>query len=397
MKKCNLALLAVILFLSQKPSQAETMRLAVMDLIANNVPRVEARAVTDLIRADLVDSGMFTVVERSQMDEILKEQALQQMGCTDNACAVKVGKLLSANKILIGEMSKIGGTIILTVRIVDVEKGVAEVSSTERVKSADALDVAVGSLVKRLVDTLGGKRITDLAGVLEIPENFSATDGVYSDKIVITWSPVKEADKYYVFKEIKGKYELIFTTKETAFTDKNVKYGERYYYRVRAGVFSRFSELSSTVSGMCGKSVSGYYLRGLIPGWGQLYYRNDTKGYIFLTGFAVFTGALGYSLYDYNAKKDAYDGLDAKSSKSRFDPKYNDYNKAANMAINAAGIWALWYAANWIDLLWFTKPVFADDSGSGKTGANIEINIYNRQLSNGKVDTVGVLSINCKF
>ena len=55
-----------------------------------------------------VNTGLFTVGERGEMDSILKEQGFQASGCTDIECAVKIGKLLSANKMLVGEIGKLG-------------------------------------------------------------------------------------------------------------------------------------------------------------------------------------------------------------------------------------------------------------------------------------------------
>ncbi len=394
MKFAEFTFFLLIYILPFTSLQAETMRIAVMDLKANNVPNSEAQAVTDLIRADLVDTGMFTVVERGQMNEVLKEQALQQTGCTDNACAVEVGKLLSANKILLGEISKIGSTVILTVRIVDVEKGVAEFSSTEKVKSMDVLDTAVSSLVKRLIDTIGGKRISEFAGVVEVPDRVSATEGVYKNKIVVSWNMVKNADKYYVFRSTSraGKYELVNTTSGGSFTDKDVTEGEAYYYKVRAGLFSKFGEYSTVVSGMCGKASSDFYIGWILPGWGQYYYGNTTKGLVFGTAYSASTMLLALSILSYYSAKDIYESTPSRSSKKIFDSNYDNYRRSANNLIYFGSAWIVLYAVNWVDLLWFNKPLFKEDSARIDGESYIDINIYPNPL-NGKSETVMALSV----
>jgi len=397
MKRIILLIIAIVL-IGNIPASAQKMRIAVIDLKPNNVPQTVSAAASNLIRADLVDTKMFIVVERDQMNQIFNEQSLQMTGCTDNACVVQIGKLLSANKILVGEISQIGKTVIITVRIVDVEKGVAEFSATERAKSMDNIDEAVNNLVKRLIDTIGGKRITDFAGVLEAPENISASDDDYTNKVIVKWSGVKQADKYYVFKakSSKDKFELVYSTEGTSFEDKDLKPGETYYYKVRSGLYSRFSEFSNTVSGSTLNPVTQTYVRGIIPGLGQIYSGNDTKGKIFLSGFVLSTGFLGYSIYDYKKKKDEYNSVKPYSPPNEFNSKYDAYKKAANIAIFSVTLWAVIYVANWVDLLNFNEPRYSGDSGK-QTGGYIDFKIFNGNEMNGKFERKVMLSVNYNF
>lgn len=136
---------------------AEPMRIVVINLKADGVADRTARTVSNMLRTEFINLGEFTVVERSQMDAILKEQGLQQTGCTDQECAVQLGRLMSARKILIGEVSPMGKSIIMTVRIVDVEKGFSEFAATEKAKSEDVLDIAVGSISRKIASRIKGE------------------------------------------------------------------------------------------------------------------------------------------------------------------------------------------------------------------------------------------------
>ncbi len=106
---------------ANEEKHAERVRIAVMDLRAEGVSAKTSRVVTNMLRTNLINLKKFTIVERSQMDLILKEQGFQQTGCTDQDCAVQIGKVLSVRKILIGELSSIGSSLMMTIRIVDVE------------------------------------------------------------------------------------------------------------------------------------------------------------------------------------------------------------------------------------------------------------------------------------
>lgn len=269
---------------------SDKLRLAIIDLQAKGVSRVVGVAVTDLIRSDMVDTGRFTIVERSQMDAILKEQGLQQTGCTDSSCAVQMGKMLSASKVLIGEINQLGQDFIITVRIVDVEKGVADFSTSEKAKDLNSIDQSVKVLVDKLTVRITGKR--SLAG-------------------------------------------------ETGASD--------------------------------------YYLRGIVPGWGQMYAGKTLKGGLYMGGFAAAGAACVYSFFQYKDKKEAYDNLGPKKSESTFDSYYDDYKQSYNVMIYLAGICGLIYAANWVDILFITDSPGVIVSGMPCGAGYIALDLFNRR------------------
>ena len=150
----NAALMAVMMILVCAGTAQAQLRIAVLDLKAEEIPAQTAKTVSNMLRTELINIGKFVVVERNQMDMIMKEQGMQQTGCTDQDCAVQVGKLLSASKILVGEVSPMGKSIIITVRIVDVEKGAAEFAGTEKADSEEMLDKAVYNITLKLAERI---------------------------------------------------------------------------------------------------------------------------------------------------------------------------------------------------------------------------------------------------
>ncbi|MBN2402811.1 MAG: hypothetical protein JXN64_10475 [Spirochaetes bacterium] len=125
-------------------------RIAVLDFKTVGFPAEKGRIVSELMRTDLINTNRFTVIERSQMDMIFKEQGFQQAGCTDQECAVKIGKLLAARKMLIGNVMKVGDSIVVTCRVVDVERGVADASAKVAAESEESLVSEVSALVAAL-------------------------------------------------------------------------------------------------------------------------------------------------------------------------------------------------------------------------------------------------------
>jgi TolB-like protein len=110
-----------------------------------------ANFVAQSLRTDIVNSELFVVVDRANMDKILAEQKFQQTGCTKQDCAVQMGKVLNVYKIIAGTVSKLQDTYIINVSVVDVQTGKIEAAATDHASSFDALPDAIDRLAQRLL------------------------------------------------------------------------------------------------------------------------------------------------------------------------------------------------------------------------------------------------------
>jgi hypothetical protein len=122
---CNLNLfnvLLIILFASLLCS-ADIINLAVLDLDADAVTPVEARTLTNKLRSELIKTGKYTVLERSKMEDILKEQGFQQTGCVSTQCAIEAGQLLGVTHIAAGSIGKVGTIFYISLRLINVSTG----------------------------------------------------------------------------------------------------------------------------------------------------------------------------------------------------------------------------------------------------------------------------------
>jgi TM2 domain-containing membrane protein YozV len=110
-----------------KTAAPEKTAVAVLQFEPRNISQAEAVILSDRLRAELVATNFYNVLEREQMDKILKEQKLQLTGaCSDASCLVKVGQLMAVTKMMGGTISKIGNTYTVQARVIDVEKGVID-------------------------------------------------------------------------------------------------------------------------------------------------------------------------------------------------------------------------------------------------------------------------------
>ncbi len=105
------------------PSLEDRPVIAILDFDGYGVSQMEALVLTNRLGTHLVQLGTHQVIERGQMEQILKEQDFQISGCTSNECAVEVGRVLGCELMLAGSFGKIGSIYTIDMRIIDVTSG----------------------------------------------------------------------------------------------------------------------------------------------------------------------------------------------------------------------------------------------------------------------------------
>lgn len=79
--------------------------------------------VSDWFAVELLKTGYYEVIERAQVEKILKEQMFQQTGAVDVDTAVKAGRILGVQGLLMGSASGTSGGFTVVVKLIDVETG----------------------------------------------------------------------------------------------------------------------------------------------------------------------------------------------------------------------------------------------------------------------------------
>ena len=148
---------------AQQPASAREL-IAVLNLDAVGASEIEASAVSDRLREELLRVGKFSLVERQRLDAVLQEQSLQQVSCAGQQCAVEAGRLLGVKKIVTGRATKLGeNSWQVSAQLVDVQT--AETLRAESVihegRFVDLLQQGVPSLAAKLA---GDGKAPALAG-----------------------------------------------------------------------------------------------------------------------------------------------------------------------------------------------------------------------------------------
>ena len=143
--------------------------------------------VQDVFVTELVKTGKFSVVEREQLDALMRSNNLSLSGDVDRATAVRVGKLLGVNYVLTGSVNEYGMTgrqargsgrrfnAALSAHLIDTSTG--EIAWADEARSNVSVggfgggvdddrifDKAMKPCIRQLANSLKGARLSGKAG-----------------------------------------------------------------------------------------------------------------------------------------------------------------------------------------------------------------------------------------
>ena len=126
----------------------EKKTMALLDFKSDQFEKSEIKVITDKLRAELIKTGSFTLVEREEMVTVLKEQGFQQIACSSSECAIEVGQVLGAEMIAIGRIDKLDKLLLMSLRVIDVKTGkIINAAGTEA-------EGAVSEVLEKCIETL---------------------------------------------------------------------------------------------------------------------------------------------------------------------------------------------------------------------------------------------------
>lgn len=125
----SLYILFALLFLgaqeSENPNETTTPVVTILHF-TNTTAAIDeqwmSRAFADGLNTRLSSSGL-TLVERDDLETVLKQQKLGLAGITDEATALELGKILNATDLVRGSYIVLDGRLKVDVKITDTEKG----------------------------------------------------------------------------------------------------------------------------------------------------------------------------------------------------------------------------------------------------------------------------------
>lgn len=144
MKKIIFIIACAILICANTKGQNESpIRVAVFDPASSGTSIDDGTkvAVREIISSTIVNTGKYSIVERSLLEKIMDEQKFSNSGAVDDMQATEIGKLAGANKVVLSVVTLTGGRNMLSIKIIDVMTATIERQKVKVVTSGELLNV----------------------------------------------------------------------------------------------------------------------------------------------------------------------------------------------------------------------------------------------------------------
>lgn len=189
--------------------------------------------VTDALTEALFNTGKIKIIERANLETILKEQKFQASGLVNEATAKSIGMIAGVDFVCYGTLKDLGEEITVNARVVDVETGEVCAISRATIKKDDYLtDQPQGPLgaVSSSVKTTTNKA------------NYTQQKPITTPSINNAWKVVKYRDDFdgytqYIFRVFSTDHRFVFISYKKCDVAANsrviagIHWGECYDYQ----------------------------------------------------------------------------------------------------------------------------------------------------------------------
>ena len=163
-KTCWVAALTLLLFPFLVFSQTHTKpRIGILEFTAIDVSQGEANAVSELVTTEIVRTARFDVVDRKNIESLLREMQFQLSGCTDSTCAVEIGQILGLEFMIYGSVLKLGRLYSINMQMINVATAQIVHTGREQFRSIEDAYKTVPKLVGTFVGTFSSGKPTEPA------------------------------------------------------------------------------------------------------------------------------------------------------------------------------------------------------------------------------------------
>ena len=131
---------------------------------------VLGKHVAERLTTSLFDPKSIRIIERTRLDEVLREQKLAETGALDAKTAQKVGNLAGANVVITGSLVDLGEELAVDLRAIDCKSGEVVGTAEANLRWSESLRKLAGITVTQASATTSDKAGT--AGVQKRPKRY---------------------------------------------------------------------------------------------------------------------------------------------------------------------------------------------------------------------------------
>lgn len=114
-----------------------------MDLFGQYIAENELQELTVLLEKSLRKTGKFAITDRAGIQAVMDEFGVTQKDCRTVPWLVRIGKKLMVDKVVIGSVNKLGRTMTVHIRTIDVAQQQIDKSATEVCQDCSVDDIYI--------------------------------------------------------------------------------------------------------------------------------------------------------------------------------------------------------------------------------------------------------------
>ena len=163
---------------------------AILELEPIGLTGQEGRVLTQRLSSEFINLGVYSVMALDKVKELLREQGYKNyvdfhQYCIEKECAVGIGKIVTADYIVLGTVSKLGTTYNIDVKMIDVHNN--DIVSTSIYNHVGEIDILLTEGIVSVAKEISpppppppspSKEINE-AGQLEFPRFLKQTVNKY--------------------------------------------------------------------------------------------------------------------------------------------------------------------------------------------------------------------------
>lgn len=123
----------------------------------------DAEAVGFMVRLELEKTNFYTVIDKYDVAEAVKQNNIDLKTCFGKSCVVAAGKILRTDKMVTGSVERFGEKIVISLKVVDVAtEAIEKQDATEYLNLQPELQRMIGISVQKLLGVAPNQNIVNL-------------------------------------------------------------------------------------------------------------------------------------------------------------------------------------------------------------------------------------------
>ncbi len=168
-------ILSITSTIAQSGNRPVKASLAILSIDTKGVA-IDRTTLRNMVQLEVEKANLYSVLDRYDIEDLMATKGETYSNCFGKSCLVRVGKSLGVDKMLTGNIEKMGNKIVITFRVIDVKSELIEsVEAGEFLNMEEELDKMVRISINNLFKLPNDQTLVNLLVDFDTPVNSPKT------------------------------------------------------------------------------------------------------------------------------------------------------------------------------------------------------------------------------